>query len=299
MSATTAERVRFEQYLFPRTLDECVKMLAEHDGMARVIAGGTDLVLWARSGQIRQNIMVDITRIEEIGAIDASAQDKITLGAGITHAAVAASPAIRSRFSALADGCRSVGSPQIRHIATLGGNIVSAQPAADSVIPMVVLDASCEIISPAGIRIESIDNLHTGVGKSKVDPTREVISRIFLPIPKGRYATAFTRIAPREAMALPIVNCAIRVLLDGNTITEARIALAPVALTPFRAVRTEEFLIGKDITDEQVAVAAGRVASDEANPRDSLQRGSGAYRKVLAGDLVTSALRKADIREGA
>ena len=299
MSTNTTKRVRFEQYLFPRTLEECVKMLAEHDGTARIIAGGTDLVLWARSGQIEQNIMVDITRIEGIGTIDASVQDKITLGAGVTHAAVAANPVIRSRFSALADGCRSVGSPQIRHIATLGGNIVSAQPAADSVIPMVVLDASCEVISPEGVRIESIDNLHAGVGKSKVNPTREVISRIFLPIPEVRYATAFTRIAPREAMALPIVNCAIRVLLDGNTITEARIALAPVATTPFRAVQTEEFLVGKDVTDERVAIEAGRVASEEANPRDSLQRGSGAYRKVLAGDLVTSALRKADIKEGA
>lgn len=298
MSQNSAKRVRFEQYLFPDTLEDCVKMLSEQNGKARVMAGGTDLVLWARSGQIEQNIMIDISRIEGIDTINTSRQDMIVIGAGATHADVAANVVVKERFSALANGCRSVGSPQIRHIATLGGNIVSAQPAADSVIPMVVLDAKCEIFSSEGSRVESIDNLHVGVGKSRVNPTCEVIARIFLPIPEGRYGTAFTRIAAREAMALPIVNCAVRVLLEGNIITSARIALAPVAVTPFRATRTEEYLVGKDITDDSVAIEAGRVSSEEANPRDSLQRGSGIYRKVLAGDLVTSALQRVDIREG-
>lgn len=300
MTTAAAPRVRFEEYVFPFTVEECVRQLAEYDGRARIIAGGTDLVLWARNGKIEQNVMVDISRVEGINDLVLDS-DKLILGAGMTHASVASNREVKSRFTALADACRSVGSPQIRHIATLGGNIVSAQPAADSVIPMVALDAKCEIVSSSGTRVEPIDGLHEGVGRSKVDPTREVLSRIFLEIPRCPYATAFTRLAPREAMALPIVNCAILVLLDGDSIISARIALAPVATRPFRPVETEAFLAGKKISDPKIFEEAARIASSEAKPRDSLLRGSGEYRKVLVGDLIESALRKAadDIKEGA
>ena len=298
MSAVTA-RQRVEDYIFPRSLEECVKVLSDYKGDARIIAGGTDLLLWAKAGKIAPRVLVDISRIEGMSDISVIGSG-MRFGAAATHAAVAADERVNLKFMALAEGCRAVGSPQIRHIATLGGNIVSAQPAADSVIPMVALDAECEIVSLDGVRVEHIESLHLGVGKSTVDPTKEVISGIRFHIPNGRYATAFTRTAPREAMALPIINTAVRVLLDGDIITSARIAVAPVAIKPFRASRTEKFLEGKKLADPEVISEAGRIASEEANPRDSLQRGSGEYRKVLVGDLVEKALISAanNIREG-
>ncbi len=295
--ASGSNRVRTENYLFPRSIEECVKMLAEHKGEARIVAGGTDLVLWMREGKVPQRTLVDVSRIEGIDAFELRAGEMV-LGAGMTHAAVAANGDVKKYFPALADGCRSVGSPQIRHIATLGGNIVSAQPAADSVIPMTALDARCEIVSESGSRIVPLGELHAGVGKSNVDPSREIIAKIFIPIPDKPYACAFTRTAPREAMALPIVNAAVRIVVYGGAVSDARIAVAPVAVTPFRASEAEAFLVGKDPADKKILAEAARIASAEAKPRDSLQRGSGEYRKVLVGDLVEKALIEAssDIR---
>lgn len=293
-----SHRTRIENYLFSRSIDECVKMLAEYKGGARIIAGGTDLVLLMREGKTAQRTLVDISRIEGIGDFELC-PDEMVLGAGMTHAAVAANHEVKKYFPALADGCRSVGSPQIRHIATLGGNIVSAQPAADAVIPMTALDARCEIISENGSRIVPLGELHAGVGKSNVDPSREIIAKIFIPIPDKPYACAFSRVAPREAMALPVVNAAVRIVIEDGLISNARIAIAPVAVTPFRASEAEAFLAGKDPADKRVLAEGARIASAEAKPRDSLHRGSGEYRKVLAGDLVEKALIKAssDIRE--
>lgn len=296
MSLTAAiagsRRIRIENYLFPRGVDECVRMLAEYRGEARIIAGGTDLILNMREGKITQRTLVDISRIEKIGAVELC-EDEMALGAALTHADAAAHRLVKEYFPALADGCRSVGSPQIRHVGTLGGNIVSAQPAADSVIPMTALDARCEIISESGAEIVSLGELYAGVGKSRVDPSREIISRILIPIPKKTYACAFTRMAPREAMALPIVNAAVLIVMDDNLIGRARIAIGPVAVTPFRAGETETFLIGKSPKDKKVLAEAAFIASAEAKPRDSLQRGSGEYRKALVADLVEKALIKA------
>ena len=290
--ASGSHRTRTENYLFPGSVEECVRVLAEHKGEARIVAGGTDLVLWMREGKVSQRTLIDICRIEGIETFELRA-DEMVLGAGMTHAAVAANEDVKKYFPALADGCRSVGSPQIRHIATLGGNIVSAQPAADSVIPMTALAARCEIVSEGGKKVVPLGELHAGVGKSNVDPSREIITKILIPIPDKPYACAFARTAPREAMALPIVNAAVRIVMDGGVISNARIAIAPVAVTPFRASEAEAFLVGKDPADKKVLSEAARIASVEAKPRDSLQRGSGEYRKVLVGDLVEKALIEA------
>lgn len=292
VAASVSCRTRTEKYLFPRSIDECVKMLAEYKGEARIVAGGTDLILWMREGRIVQRTLVDISRIDGIKSFELR-HDSIVLGAGMTHAAVAANGKVKQYFQALADGCRAVGSPQIRNIATLGGNIVSAQPAADSVVPMAALDARCEIVSESGSRVTPLCELYLGVGKSTVDPTCEIVSKIFIPIPDKTYACAFMRTAPREAMALPVVNTAVCFALDGDAICYARVVIAPVAVTPFRAVETEAFLVGKDPLDKKVLAEAASIASAEAKPRDSLQRGSGEYRKILVGDLVEKALIKA------
>ncbi|MDR3331253.1 MAG: FAD binding domain-containing protein [Synergistaceae bacterium] len=298
-ASENAGRVRIENYIFAADIKECVDILLNYKGKARVIAGGTDLVLWAKTGKVSQKIVVDISRIDSISQIEATA-DEVILGACVTHAVAASNEIVRKYFTSLAKGCQSVGSPQIRNIGTLGGNIISAQPAADSVIPMVAIGAKCEIVSADGIRVEPLEKLHVGVGKISIDPTKEIITRIFLPIPSNCYATAFTRIAPRAAMALPIANCSVMLIFDGSTIKSARIVLAPVATTPFRSIRAENILVGGEVSDVELRVAAGREASEEARPRDSLQRGSGAYRKVLVEDLVSCALMNAasDIKEG-
>ena len=151
----------------------------------------------------------------------------------------------------------------------------------------------CEIVDKNGSRKQPISSLSKSVGVSNLDPTKEVLKTIEIEIPAGKYGTAFKRIAPREAMALPVVNVAVMLEADNaGCISSARIVASPVAVVPFRAQKAEAFLIGKKVSDTLFAEAA-ELAGDEASPRDSLVRGSGAYRKVLVKDLVEQALREA------
>jgi len=280
------------QYFFPGTVAECVEILVRFEGRARVIAGGTDLFLWLKEGKASAEALVDVSRLEAL-RIFQDEMDRVVLGPALTHAEVASNPVVKALFPALSDGCRNVGSPQIRNIGTLGGNIVSAQPAADSVVPLVALDAECEIAGFSGTRTEPLEGLFLGVGKSKLDPSRELITKIIVKKPQGQFSSAFSRIASREAMALPVINAAVRLTIHEGVITGARIVTAPVAVTPFRAKKAEEFLLGKKPGNKGDLRKAAELAEREAKPRDSLVRGSGGYRKVLVGDLVEQALMQA------
>lgn len=289
--------MKLVRHLFPETIEECLSLLARHEGRGRVLAGGTDLFLWMKEEKVSADVFVDVAAIESLRGIDVS-DDRVIIGPAATHAEVAAHGEIKRLFPALADGCRSVGSPQIRNVATLGGNIVSAQPAADSAVPLVALGARCEIAGPSGRRVEVLEDLYEGVGKSRVDPTKELITKIIVDRPEGPSGNAYGRISPREAMSLPVVNAASVIVTDGEVIVEARIVTAPVAVTPFRAREAEAYLRGKRPNNRGDLARAAQIAEEEARPRDSLLRGSGEYRKVLVRDLVETTLFRAAERLG-
>ena len=283
---------KVEKHLFPKNITEALSLLEEYKGEARLVSGATDLMLWIREEKVTPSVLVDVSDIPEMRFVSVE-NGKMTLGAAMTHAEIAANEAVKRIFPALSDGCRSVGSPQIRNIATLAGNIVSAQPAADSVVPMTALGAVCEIVSSDGAHMRPLCELSKTVGESYVDPTKEILTKIEISVPAGKYGTAFKRIAPREAMALPVVNVAVMLeAAEDGTISAARVVASPVAVVPFRAQMAEAHLIGKKPSAELFAEAA-KIAEDEASPRDSLVRGSGAYRKVLVKDLVEQALTEA------
>ncbi len=283
---------KVEKHLFPKNIKEALSLLEEYKGEARLVSGATDLMLWIREEKVTPSVLVDVSDIPEMRFVSVE-NGKMTLGAAMTHAEIAANEAVKRIFPALSDGCRSVGSPQIRNIATLAGNIVSAQPAADSVVPMTALGAVCEIVSSDGAHMRPLCELSKTVGESYVDPTKDILTKIEISVPAGKYGTAFKRIAPREAMALPVVNVAVMLeATEDGTISAARVVASPVAVVPFRAQMAEAHLIGKKPSAELFAEAA-KIAEDEASPRDSLVRGSGAYRKVLVKDLVEQALTEA------
>ena len=283
---------KVEKHLFPKNIKEALSLLEEYKGEARLVSGATDLMLWIRDEKVTPSVLVDVSDIPEMRFVSVE-NGKMTLGAAMTHAEIAANEAVKRIFPALSDGCRSVGSPQIRNIATLAGNIVSAQPAADSVVPMTALGAVCEIVSSDGAHMRPLCELSKTVGESYVDPTKDILTKIEISVPAGKYGTAFKRIAPREAMALPVVNVAVMLeATEDGTISAARVVASPVAVVPFRAQMAEAHLIGKKPSAELFAEAA-KIAEDEASPRDSLVRGSGAYRKVLVKDLVEQALTEA------
>lgn len=281
----------WKEYLSPETLDQALAVLAARQGSARVIAGGTDLVLQAQRGEIALDCAVDITRIAALQEIRSDG-DEIVVGSCVTHAQAAASSLLAERAPVLATACSWVGSPQIRNVGTLGGNVVNAQPAADATIALLALDASAEIAGPTGVRREPLARLSTGPGASAIDPSREILVALrFRGLGPGE-SSAFGRLARRKALALPMLNVAVVASIADGRFRWARIALGPVAPTPYLATRAQEALAGSPVSAESIARAA-QIASEDAQPRSSVLRGSREYRKDMVRVYVRRALEQA------
>ncbi len=267
-------------YKKPKDLSEALILLEEAEGKGRVIAGGTDLILQLKRGEQRADLLVDITGIDEFKQIQEE-DGWIRIGAGVTHAEVAKSLLIQREAKALAEGCIHVGSPQIRNMATLVGNVISAQPAGDGAIPLMALEAEIKVVSKSGERWIALEEVYRGIGLSVVDARKEVVKEVrFRKL--GVYgATGFFRMARRKALALPILNGAVAIIVNPslNRIEKARIAIGPVAEKPFRPRRAEAYLESNEVSPESLLEAC-RIASEEASPRDSL-RGSTFYRKEM------------------
>ena len=283
----------WQEYLFPSSVDEALAMLAERKGRARLVAGGTDLVIELTEGRRSADCLVDITRIPELDRM-ALEGGMIVLGANVTHSQAAESPLVRERATVLAQACQAVGSLQIRNVGTLGGNVVNAMPAADGTTALLALEAEAEIADGTGRRWVPLPDLFAGPGVSKVDSTREMLTALrFKALGEGQ-ASALERIARRRALALPILICAVVVTLSegGEDFESARIALGPVAPVPFRASQAEESLRGAPVSLETMA-RAGEIAMQESHPRTSLLRASREYREEVIKVLVRRGLERA------
>ncbi|MGC8958646.1 MAG: FAD binding domain-containing protein [Chloroflexia bacterium] len=283
--------VNWTAYLFPESVEEALEMLSAHAGRARLIAGGTDLVLQAQRGQCPAEVMVDITRIPGLDFLE-EREGWIWIGPQVTHGQIAASPLIREKAGLLARACGCVGGPQIRHVGTLVGNVVNAMPAADGAVALFALDAEVEVADLAGRRFFPIAELYAGVGRSRVDPAAQMVTAIRFPALPAGSGWAYKRLAQRKALILPMLNVAVVVEVEAGRFRRARIALGPVAPTPLRARAAEEALQGAPVSEEAVAEAA-RLAQEAASPRDSVIRGSAEYRKAMVGVLVRRALWEA------
>jgi CO/xanthine dehydrogenase FAD-binding subunit len=284
----------WQEYFFPQTVDEAVAMLAERAGQARVIAGGTDLVLQLQRGELSARCLVDVSRIEGLRGISA-ADGFVRVGAAVTHAELAASPLAPTM---LAQAAAEVGSPEVRHVATVGGNVVNAQPAADTALALLALDAQVEVTGAAGSRWLALADLYAnpvrgaGAGHSAVDPTAEVVCGFRFRAPGGVSGSAYRRLGKCKSIALPVLCAAVLVELDGDTFSRAAISIGPVAPRPIRAGAAERALVGQPATGETLRRAAG-LAQAEAKPRDSLLRCARDYREAMVAVLVTSTLEQA------
>ena len=285
--------IPLKEYLVPETLAQALQILEKYKGRSRIIAGGTDVIVELRRRDSEVETLVDITRIPGMSSIELQG-DTIILGGLVTHAQAAASRLIREKAGILASGCAAVGSPQIRTVATVAGNLVSGRAAADSSIPLLALDAQVTVASAKGERVVPLRDFFVHLGKTVVDPTREILTRIeFKPLGPDQ-GGCYLRLSKRRALALPMLVCAVVVTIDKakQVIAQAAIALGPVAPTPFRDTRTEEAIKGKPATLQTLREAA-QSASGCCSPRDSLLRGSSEYRKEMVKVLVKRGLRRA------
>ncbi len=284
------------EYCLPTSAQEAIELLARHDGQAMIIAGGTDVLPDMRKGKHHAPCLVDITRIPELQRIDVG-EGHVQVGAAVTFAALGAHPYLGAHVHALVDAARSVGAAAIQSSATWAGNIVQAMPAADGAIVALALEAEARIVGPEGASWQPVATLFAGPGRSTVDPARQLITHLRFALPEGPWGTAWQRIGRRASLALPILNCATRIVLAGERIASARLALGPVAPCPLRARAAEAFLAGQPPTADVFAEAAC-IARDESDPRSSMMRASREYRLAVLPTMVADALSLAAERAG-
>jgi carbon-monoxide dehydrogenase medium subunit len=284
--------VQFGEYYHPATLDEAISILKTHNGEARLLAGGTDLVLQLRERKVKAKALIDLGSIADLNYIKEE-DGWIKIGSMTTHKEIALSGVIMEKACVLADAARSIGSPQIRNVGTIGGNVVTAQPAADATIALMALDARAHILTSQGEIIKPLGELFLGAGKSAVDPTSEILLSFEFKASGDREATAFMRHAKRKALALPIVNVGVWVKADEtlNSFAGVRIALGPMAPVPVRATNAEAVLKGAPFK-QRVLKDAMLALEKEITPRDSI-RGSAQYKKEMAKVLTARAIIKA------
>lgn len=281
----------WNKYHVPKTTDEAVAILKQYEGQARVVAGGTDLLvdLKSEAGHI-QEALIDVTRIADMQGVR-EADGYIYIGAAVTHHQVVADANLAQQTTSLVESCGVVGGPQVRNVGTLGGNVVHALPAGDGTTSLVALNAEAQIIQNGETRWVPIREMYLGPGKSLVDSTKDVLVQFRVPVRKPNQGSAFKRIMRPQGVALPILGCSVWVELDesGTTYTDARICLAPVAKTPILAEEVQAALIGKPANDDTLE-AAVVVATETLNPRTSKYRATAEYRREMIAVLLRRTL---------
>ncbi len=277
------------QYFAPQSLDEAVTLLKESGDGAKLLAGGTDLLVQMKEAGLHPGSIVSLHALPELRGIEFDEARGLRVGAAVDMAAIDSFPAVRERYTALADGAGIVGSVQTRNMATLGGNIANAAPSADTAPPLVVLDAVAQAVGPDGSREIAVGELFAGPGRTALDP-HEVLVAFRLPTPPPHTGSVYQRHTPRKIMDIAAVGVAIRLTLapDADTISEAQICLGAVAPTVIRAPEAEEALVGRPASEEAFARAA-ELAQAAARPISDL-RGSAEFRRHLVGIITKRCL---------
>lgn len=284
----------WNEYLNVTTIEEAIHALAEKGERARIVAGATDLILEIERGvRTGIEILVDITRIPGLDQITIDEDDVIHLGPLVTHNHCVESRLIRARAYPLARAAWEVGAPQIRNRGTIAGNLITASPANDTITPLMALNASVTLQSKKGTRTVLLKDFYKGVRKTVMQPD-EMLVDISFPAMSSTARGTFIKLALRRAQAISIIDAAIILDTDSDTVKSAAIALGAVAPTIIRAAEAEMYLEGKPLTDE-VFEEAARLTINAATPIDDI-RGSAAYRREMVRVCTLRGLKS--VRDG-
>ena len=279
---------RFE-YHEPESLRDAVALAARFGPEARFLAGGTDLIVQIERARIAPRHVIGLRRVPGLTGIEVNG--RVTLGARVTHRALERAPELAGAFRCLVEGAEVIGGHQVRNVATVGGNLANASPAADLVPGLLVLDGAVTLVGPDGERELPIERFLLGPNQTARRPD-ELLTRVSLPALPARAATAFLKAGRRRAMEISVVCVAARLTLDASLerCLEARIALGSVAPTAVRAHRAERALEGQPVGPEAFR-RASEAAQAACRPIDDV-RASAAFRRHLVGVLVRRALAR-------
>ncbi len=272
-----------ERYLKAGSLVEAMQFLNHYEGRARVVAGATDLWVGIKNHNTKAEAFVDITGVDELKTVEIS-KDYIRIGSGVTFHELEKNVQIQKNLRALQEAARWMGSPQIRRMATLGGNLVSAQPAADGMVAMSALDVAVEMVGPDGTKRRTLESCYKTFGESMIDSSREIVTAFVIPLHNQAHSY-FGRFHLREANALPVINCAVGAWMKEDGSWESRYILAPLGYHPARLRAMEDALAG-GLLEERELYDTIEKHIEELTFRTSLVRGSAEFRKQIAVQLM-------------
>lgn len=278
------------EYLDPKTIEEACSLLSQHGDKARLIAGGTDLLIIMKHKEVTPEYLVGLKGIPNLDSIDADAEG-VRIGALATLRSIGDSAVVRERFPFLADIAGKMATHQIRNMGTIGGNICNAAPSADTAPSLICLGAKAKLVGPKKERIVAVEEFFTGPGET-VLKAGEILTEIQVPNQPAHTGGAYLRLT-RLSVDLAVVGVAALVTLEGKggLCKEARIALGAVAPTPIRAKKAEGVITGKKIENGLIEEAA-QIASEEARPITDV-RGSAPYRTDIVRVLTKRAIGQA------
>ena len=279
----------WHNYINAAAVEDVLNILSEQGERARIVAGGTDLLLELERG-LRKGIetLIDVTRVPDLDKIAIDEEDVIHLGPLVTHNHCVASKLILEHAYPLARSAWEVGAPQIRNRGTIAGNLITASPANDPITPLMALNASVTLQSINGTRRVPLKDFYTGVRKT-VMQTDEMLVDISFPAMTSTQRGTFIKLALRRAQAISIVDMAIILDLDADSVRTASIALGSVTPTIIHATEAENYLAGKQLTNEVIEEAA-RLTMNASKPIDDI-RGSAAYRREMVRVCTIRGLR--------
>ncbi len=273
--------------ILPGNVSECIEVLAEHGRDAAILAGGTDLFVLMKMGMRTPDLVIHTAGLEELRRAERR-DGRIVLGPAVTHSEVA-NLEVLADLEVLRSAAASIGSPQVRNLGTVGGNIINASPAGDLYPALLVLDATVVLKSANGEREVSLEDFVTGPGETTIEPDEMLIATIFDD--PGKAFTGFTKVGLRNALAISVANAALMARVGEGTLTGVRIACGAVAPTAIRMRPVEELLEGKAPTDGLIEEAA-RIASSECDPLSDI-RATREYRRHVTGVVTSRLIRRA------
>ena len=280
------------EFVAARSVDEAVSLLAEKGSQARVLAGGTDILVQLRTGRRRLERIVDAKDIPETNALSYDPQTGLVLGAAVPCYRIYQNEKVAQAYPGLMDSASMIGGIQIQGRATIGGNLCNAAPSADAIPPLIVLGATCEIAGPGGRREVPADQFCTAPGQNVLQDDEMLVS-LRLPPPQPHSGAHYLRFIPRNEMDIAVAGVGSSVVLDasGKSFVSASISLASVAPTPLYVQEAGAALAGREVSDEAIEDAA-QAAMAAAKPIDDM-RGTIRQRRHLVGVLTRRTLKGA------
>ena len=280
------------EYHAPASIQEALECLCQCAGKAKVLAGGTDLLVSMKKREQVPEHLINLKGIKGLNAIRYDEKQGLAIGGLATVGDIERSQIVKEKFTALWDAVNVMAAPQVRNLGTIGGNLCSAVPSADTAPPLITLGASVRLLGAKGERSVPVEFFFKGPGES-VLKADEILVEVLVPNPPENSGGAYFKLMRRNAMDLALVGAAVflRINKDKKVCQEARIALGAVAPTPMRAPKAEQVLLGRAV-NEETAKEAGNTARLEAKPISDI-RASEAYRREMVGVLTKRAIMAA------